>query len=210
VPAGELERRFFVLDVGTEHQQDTKYFAAIDEQMQNGGREALLHLLQHYDLKDFNVRVVPGTRALREQQKLSLPPEAEWWIHKLEHGQLLWGVDGWPDYVPSEKLVTDFVDHTKRFGSFTQRSSETALGMFFSRHWPKVEKIRRTMSFEKQHPDGFTTEVKMLVRCHQIPPLAECRKIWEKVHGPMEWSNPIENELPLAEADLPPTEENPF
>ena len=42
IPAGFGERRFAVLDVGKDHMQDTAYFAAIDAEMDNGGREALL------------------------------------------------------------------------------------------------------------------------------------------------------------------------
>ena len=41
VPAGFEERRFAVLEIGEAHMQDKAYFAAIDEQMDNGGREAL-------------------------------------------------------------------------------------------------------------------------------------------------------------------------
>jgi hypothetical protein len=43
VPAGLRERRFAVLDVGEDHIQDTKYFAAIDYEMTHGGAEALLY-----------------------------------------------------------------------------------------------------------------------------------------------------------------------
>jgi hypothetical protein len=51
VPAGFDERRFAVLDVGEDHMQDKPYFAAIDDEMDNGGREALLHFLINFDLK---------------------------------------------------------------------------------------------------------------------------------------------------------------
>ena len=53
VPAGFEERRFAVLDVGDAHQQDHAYFAAIDAEMNAGGREALLfHLLFEVDCSD--------------------------------------------------------------------------------------------------------------------------------------------------------------
>jgi hypothetical protein len=38
VPAGFGERRFATLDVGEEHKEDHDYFAAIDKEMDNGGR----------------------------------------------------------------------------------------------------------------------------------------------------------------------------
>lgn len=73
VPADMDDRRFFVLDVSEEHAQDTRYFRAIAEQMENGGREALLHYLLNYDLDDvgFEVRNVPKTAAKDEQKLFS-------------------------------------------------------------------------------------------------------------------------------------------
>jgi hypothetical protein len=208
VPAGELERRFFVLDVGTEHQQDTAYFKAIADQMDSGGREALLYHLQHYDLSDFNVRNVPGTRALHQQQMLSLAPEAEWWLQKLLVGQLLWGVAGWPADVPSEHLVDDFVEHTKKFGNASNRGNQTKLGMFFSKHWPgRSGTVMRVRTVESRHSDGYVTEVRKPVPCYTISPLDECRQVWEKIHGKMDWPSVVETDLPL---EAPPAEENPF
>ena len=47
VPAGFGERRFAIFDVGEANMQDHDYFAAIDAEMNNGGREALLdHLVE--------------------------------------------------------------------------------------------------------------------------------------------------------------------
>ena len=201
VPAGEMERRFFVLDVSSERQQDTAYFRAIAEQLDSGGREALLHILRNYDLSDFNVRAVPRTQALAEQQLLSLPSEDEWWLQKLIHGQLLWGREGWPEYVPSEHLFMDYIDHGKRVG-LTRRSTETSLGVFFNTHWPEVRRSRLKMKVERQTPDGFIVTGRELVRVHYVPPLEVCREIWDRVHGPYDWPE-TQPELSL---DEPPAE----
>lgn len=72
VPADVDDRRFFMLDVSDRRAKDTAYFAAIADQMRNGGREALLHLLQNRDLSNFNVRDVPQTEALRRQKRETL------------------------------------------------------------------------------------------------------------------------------------------
>jgi hypothetical protein len=71
VPAGADARRYLALDVGAGHKRDFGYFKAISDQMNNGGREALLHLLLHRDLSGFNVRDVPETAALAEQKAYS-------------------------------------------------------------------------------------------------------------------------------------------
>ena len=48
---GFRERCFGVLDVAEDHMQDLPYFAAIDAEMDNGNREALLYFLLHFDLQ---------------------------------------------------------------------------------------------------------------------------------------------------------------
>ena len=42
VPAALEERRLFTMDVSENHMNDSKYFASIYEEMDNGGREAML------------------------------------------------------------------------------------------------------------------------------------------------------------------------
>jgi hypothetical protein len=68
IPAGADARRYFVLNVCDDRIQDHAYFAAIVQEMDNGGREALLYYLLHRDLSGFNVRIVPQTKALAEQK----------------------------------------------------------------------------------------------------------------------------------------------
>ena len=78
VPAGFEERRFATLDVGDEHQQDYTYFAAIDAEMEAGGREALLyHLLFEVDCSKVNLRHIPHTTALLEQKLESAKHRAD-------------------------------------------------------------------------------------------------------------------------------------
>jgi hypothetical protein len=71
IPAGADARRYFVLNVGDARKQDGAYFAAIAQQMESGGREALLDYLRRRDLSQFNVRLVPQTEALAEQKQHS-------------------------------------------------------------------------------------------------------------------------------------------
>jgi hypothetical protein len=67
VPGGFGERRFAIFDVGENQMKNSAYFAAIDAEMKNGGREALLHYLLTFDISRVNLREIPKTAALFEQ-----------------------------------------------------------------------------------------------------------------------------------------------
>ena len=56
--------------------------------MNNGGREALLHYLLNFDLSQVDLRSIPKTAALLDQQIESLTPEQAWWLDTLMKGAL--------------------------------------------------------------------------------------------------------------------------
>ncbi len=60
VPAGQ-ERMWLVLSVSDARQNDETYFSAIDDEMQDGGRAALLDVLLHRDLTGVDLRRPPAT-----------------------------------------------------------------------------------------------------------------------------------------------------
>ncbi len=78
VPAGDRARRFFVLDVDPSRVGETAYFNALHAEAHNGGVAALMDYLLGFDLAKVNLRAVPVTDALREQQEISLPLQAQW------------------------------------------------------------------------------------------------------------------------------------
>lgn len=88
VRASADERRFCVLDVGTGQQQNAAYFGAILTELQNGGYENLLHFLLTYDLGGFDVRQVPRTSALRDQQESTLSDFDRLWFEMLQTGEV--------------------------------------------------------------------------------------------------------------------------
>ncbi|MBS0627817.1 MAG: hypothetical protein JSS09_06355, partial [Verrucomicrobia bacterium] len=57
------DRRFFILDVSDSHKEDIPYFKAIDDQLENGGYEALMYDLLHEDLTGFDPRIMPENPA---------------------------------------------------------------------------------------------------------------------------------------------------
>lgn len=202
IPAGGDERRFFVLDVGEAHRQDTVYFQALVEQMDDGGREALLHHLRHIDISEYNVRIVPETAALREQKLLSLSVDEEWWFQKLYHSQLLYDEGEWPKEVMYRALVDDYIEHARRH-HILRRSTETRLGKFLERILPPHRKERRMAQVEVMSGDGWTRQKTVKALFYAIPSLIECRARWERFHGNTDWPDDD------AQNDLQPTEATP-
>lgn len=187
VPAGGDERRYFVLDMAPTHQQDTAYFRALVDQMENGGREALLHFLSSYDLSGFEVRSVPQTEALREQKLLSLSVEEEWWYQKLEEGCILSGSDGWPAEVLRDSLTDDYIEYTRRF-NVSRRGNQTALGRFLNRVVPGMRKVQRAAQMEVPAGDGFMRTVhRERAYFYVLPTIGACRARWDELYGPQPW-----------------------
>jgi hypothetical protein len=113
VPAGFGERRWAVFDIGQDHVKDLAYFAAIDHEMNNGGREALLHYLLNFDLSQVDLRTIPKTAALLEIE--SMTPEQAWWLETLMKGTLpspRHGIDK-PSICLRSDLFTHYLQHAR-------------------------------------------------------------------------------------------------
>jgi hypothetical protein len=142
VPAGFGERRFATLDVGEDHKEDHAYFAAIDAEMDNGGREALLHYLLNFDLTTVNLRTIPKTMALLDQKLSSLDAEQGWWLDVLSRGELPWGCELNSNFCPSDRLFDRYIRHAGRHGA-RRKSIQTQLGIFLTKHVPGLRRNTR-------------------------------------------------------------------
>ncbi len=86
VPAALDARRFLVLEVSEAHANDHPWFAAIWQEMEAGGYEAMLQDLLSADLSGFNVRNFPLTEGLQRQKQLTLGTSEAWWLDVLHRG----------------------------------------------------------------------------------------------------------------------------
>lgn len=188
VPAGMDDRRFFVLQVGNSVKNDDKYFSTIVEQLDNGGREALLHHLLTLDLSGWNVRKVPKTVALQQQKLHSMDSTKSWWFEKLQDGRLLPEHTEWRTEIPMLDLMHDYISYCKQF-NVSRRSTAFALREVMLAMLPEgyPQKYQTSTPIEVTMPDGLR---RMHTRPYwfRLPTLDLCRKHWDGAMGaPFPW-----------------------
>jgi hypothetical protein len=202
VPAGMDDRRFFVLEVGNEHKNDQPFFHSITEQLNNGGRDALLHMLLTMDIKNFNVRNVPKTQALQQQKLFTLNTQDQWWYEKLCSGRLLESHDKWEEKVVQQDFEADYVGHCRAFNA-QRRGSSFALMQSLKRILPEgyPKRVQTNTPVTVLLRDGTT---KPITRPYwfKFPALKECRKFWDdNFSGPYDWPK-IEMENSLEQPEV--------
>ncbi len=186
VPAGKDERRFCVLDVGKAKAQDNSFFAAMDGELDAGGRAALLHALQTFDLGSVNLRKIPRTAALLEQKIRSFDSVDHWWFERLMAGSVTRKGRIWPSIVSKSVLVDDYVEATERLGVKRKRS-ETEVGMALRKLMPKLETVRGYCQISE---DTATRRW-----CFRLPDLHLCRHAFEQaVQQTVDWPSTADDE----------------
>lgn len=178
VRASDDERRYLVMCCGREKIQNTVYFAAIVNQLEHGGYEALhYHLLHEVDLSRFNVREAPHTTELREQMAYSLRAADNAWFDCLYSATL-------PDaHIQPDGTVwlsgTAFEEWAKkqnntRWHNISARAVAMLLGETVKGHLPGM---------------GWQNEQRGAARHRYwvVPTLADCRKLWNEIRFKVEW-----------------------
>ena len=180
VPAGADARRYFVLDVSDEKIQERDFFAAIATEMASGGREALLHHLQHLELHDFNLRKIPNTPALADQ-KMRSRQGVDGLVERLAEDGVL------PASEIAHSNVAITTGEEKREGFYYQVRRIVPDFKFIS-----SIVIKKTLKSEwgcQEWKSGYRRGIK-------FPPLAELRAKFDRKHGPQDWSNVSDWERP--------------
>lgn len=183
VPASADERRYFVLDVGSDKMQDTVYFEKLRDEMLNGGRAALLDYLMNYDISDFNVRKVPATQALTEQKIEGLRNIERWWYAVLEDGEVdlggaqTFGEDGdvskWPTArieVPRKEMREAYSRWMRMRRHDGDELTEAEFGKRLKCMVPELEERRPHRAGQR-------------IRTYTMPDLGVCRQRFETFMG---------------------------
>jgi hypothetical protein len=159
IPVSHSARRYMMLDIVV--RRDEAYFKALYQQVNRGGREAMLYDLLQRPLGEFHPRQIIQTEALRRQKELSMPPEDEWLESLLQDGKLPIGSDLLNQC--STAVLTD--DLNKRFHAGMK---EKALAQFLQDF-------------------GCTPCRTNSARGWKFPPLPEARARWERKYGKWPW-----------------------
>lgn len=181
VPAGALERRYLVLGVSSAKLQDSEYFRALKDQLNSGGREALLSYLSNYDLSEYNVRAVPKTEGLQEQVERSLNDFEDWWLARLKDGSQYEDGSAWESKMNFSRMVNDFANYrTKWKKSSNESGRPNHLSRFLKKLYPTItSNKRKEAKFNEQGMRDGTKSVTVYV----MPSLEECRAGWDKAYG---------------------------
>lgn len=165
VPAGEHERRYFVLKVADTQMQNTAYFEAIDNQMlRQGGLAAMMYDLLAIDLSQFNIRNVPKNAALDEQKIQSLSASDLWWMDQLGSGNST----NWKQQSRAQ-IAQSFAEHG---GTLQGRRSETRVGQYLKKAVPGLKKVTVAL-----HPNSTP------IPCYEFPDLPTCKAAFIARHG---------------------------
>lgn len=120
IPASGDERRFFVVDTGTE-KKDSKYFDRLYYEIDHGGAEALFVWLKKADIPEVNLYNPPKTEGLDDQKLVGLGSAGEWWLSVLQNGRFETGYNGntlvdWKELVSASELYGYYAEWCRRFG----------------------------------------------------------------------------------------------
>jgi hypothetical protein len=193
IPAGAQERRFFVLKVSDKYAQNHRYFSSLLKQMDEGGREALLHELLETDLTHWNPRLVPQTEGLRDQQIQTLDPLASFMLQCLTDGMFgdHWY---WPGPVPRKVFYEGYIDHARSMGNRYTKST-TAAGRALKRWGATGERPWMGWVDERENSrSGYG---------YVFKPLEQCRKLFTEDMGWNDWTWPDPAKAPGSRNDVP-------
>lgn len=160
------DRRFVTMLVSEKHKEDHAYFEAIQEELDNGGYEALLYDLLNEDFTKFNPRKMPSSADSFEIKLRSAESPHRYIYAVLSEGRfsignaLYQGIAIWPETIPKDAAYKDYVEWCQNNGE--QALSKELFGRIIKKVIASISDIR--LGGESR------------VRCYQLPSLQKTQE----------------------------------
>jgi hypothetical protein len=181
VPVSAGDRRFCCIEVGDERKGRHDYFNAIDEQMKNGGYEALLGFLLAVDLTGFHPEQFPRT-AEHDRQRARSRHGVDALVEEIcREGKVPCADSEHPDIA-----ITSGKENGRGFDFYIEHRASTELRRM------GAQSVKVAMK-KDWGCTGWREPKPPRRRGIQFPPLADFRKRFEAKHGKTEWEFDIEN-----------------
>ena len=189
VPADIADRRWQMFEVGNRRQGDLAYFAALAAQLDAGGRQGML-----YDLLCREVSAGPDphrtikTAGLFEQILRAQGPEFRYVFQILDEG-LLPQPDA-PNNRPNATTIGAMLAELRAKHPGGQYVQSRNFGKYLKGIFPAIETVQSGTYLERQGTQIIGTRSTR----YNFPPLAKCRRDFERVVGQtVPWSNDLED-----------------
>lgn len=191
IPAGLEERRFCVIDVSDGHMQDHAYFESITNQMNAGGRAAMLYDLLQYDLSAVNLRKIPQTAALFDQKIQSLSAIEQFWYVILQQGKIYEIDSEWREDIEKDKLYELYQKISGQAG-IQHKGFQTKFGIHLRKICPQIHVIQKTVTVYDETNSRTGSAIK---RFWKLPDLYQCRDDFARImNAKIEWDSVLDNE----------------
>ncbi len=159
VSASADERRYAVFDISDEVAQQEAWFKPLNDELENGGLEAMLYAFKTIELGDWHPRKnIPLSDAMQDQKIQSLKGLQRLWFDYLSTGEAYGDEDGINVAIPTEYFANKSGSSKKAAGEFLKK-----MGCTHNRN---------------TRPTTWIT-----------PPLTEARKIWETEFFAVNWNS---------------------
>ncbi|MCB2183113.1 MAG: virulence-associated E family protein [Desulfobulbaceae bacterium] len=186
------DRRDFTLRLSESRKGDHAYWNELNNEVNNGGVEAMTDDLLAMDLSSFNVRNKPNTKELLEQKMLSLDPIARWWHDCLDSGYISMKTQyvnverhpyedesKWPDFVGTKEAIEGISEISG--GRMHRKPSSIDVVQQMKKLCPSAKKKQKQTKHDRR-------------RGLSLPSLQQARFEFEQfIGGTLQWPEEIEN-----------------
>jgi len=145
----------------------------MDEELNNGGRERLLHDLLTFDPTQVDLWHLPQTQALLEQKVRSLDTIDDFWFNRLHEG------GEWPKQIACDNLYAEYLKVASQIGVGRKRGP-AEFGKRLTKLVPDLRRFRPAIEVDP----GVTKRI----WCYEMPSLDVCRAAFDVLLGqPVDW-----------------------